>query len=65
MEQIKKDTRYFLDKWGVAYMIEKLPHEDNSSRWDGKELSPVDLDLDAPEFRDDIVTLGTLKKAGP
>lgn len=57
MEQIRKDTRYFLEKWGIAYMIEKLPHEDNSRRWDGKELSSVDLDLDAAEFRDDIVTL--------
>ncbi len=63
MEQIKKDTQYFLDKWGITYMIEKLPHEDNSSRWDGKELSPVDLDLESTEIRSDIVTLGSLSKA--
>ena len=63
MEQIKEDTQYFLDKWGITYMIEKLPHEDNSSRWDGKELSPVDLDLDAPEFSDDIVTLESVNRA--
>jgi len=59
MEQINKDTEYFLGKWGITYMIEKLPHEDNSRRWDGKELSPVDLDLGAPEFRSDVVTMGT------
>jgi GT2 family glycosyltransferase len=62
MEQIKKDTEYFLDKWGITYMIEKLPHEDNSRRWDGKELSPVDLDLEAAEFRDDIVTLQSVNR---
>jgi len=63
MEQIKKDTQYFLDKWGITYMIEKLPHEDNSSRWDGKELSPVDLDLESAEFRNDIVTLESVNGA--
>lgn len=57
MEQIKKDTQYFLEKWGITYMIEKLPREDNSRRWDGRELFPVELDLEAAEFRDDIVTL--------
>lgn len=57
MEQIKKDTEYFLKKWDITYMIEKLPHEDNSRRWDGKELAPVDLDLEAAEFRNDIVTM--------
>lgn len=57
MEQIVKDTRYFLEKWGIAYMIEKLPHEDNSRRWDGTELSPVVLDLESAEFRDDLVML--------
>jgi GT2 family glycosyltransferase len=65
MDQIKKDTQYFLDKWGITYMIEKLPHEDNSRRWDGKELAPVDLDLESAEFRNDIVTLGSLNKARP
>jgi GT2 family glycosyltransferase len=63
MEQIMKDTQYFLNKWGIAYMIEKLPHEDNSRRWDGKELSLADLDLESAEFRNDIVTLGSLAKA--
>ncbi|MGB7296323.1 MAG: glycosyltransferase [Candidatus Aminicenantales bacterium] len=63
MEQIKKDTQYFLDKWGITYMIEKLPYEDNSRRWDGKELSPVDLDLNGSEFKEDIVTLESMAAA--
>ncbi len=62
MEQIHKDTQYFLDKWGIRYMIEKLPHEDNSRQWDGKQLSSVDLDLEAAEFRDDVVTLEPVSK---
>ncbi len=60
MEQIQKDTLYFLKKWGITYMIEKLPHEDNSKRWDGKELTPVDLDLDSPELQNDIITLESM-----
>ncbi len=54
MEQIEKDTRYFLNKWGVTYLIEILPHEDNSRRWDGRELTPVHLNLDSEEFRNDV-----------
>jgi GT2 family glycosyltransferase len=65
MEQIKKDTQYFLGKWGITYMIEKLPREDNSRRWDGMELFPVDLDFESSEFRDDIVTLESLNKGRP
>ncbi|MBN2266538.1 MAG: glycosyltransferase [Candidatus Aminicenantes bacterium] len=57
MEQIHKDTEYFLRKWDITYMIEKLPHEDNSRRWDGRELVAVDLDLGSAELRDDVVTL--------
>ena len=57
MEQIEKDTRYFLNKWGIKYMIEKLPHEDNTSIWDGEKLTRVDLDLDADEIKNDIVRL--------
>jgi GT2 family glycosyltransferase len=63
MDQIKKDTQYFLDKWGITYMIEKLPHEDNSRRWDGRELTPAELDLESAEFRSDIVTLESLARA--
>ena len=57
MEQIAKDTEYFLNKWGITYLIEKLPHEDNSKKWDGKELVRVDLRMDSDEFKNDIVTL--------
>jgi len=63
MEQIHKDTEYFLEKWGITYMIEKLPHEDNSRRWDGRELIPVDLDLGSAELKDDVVTMGVGKPA--
>lgn len=57
MEQIEKDTRYFLNKWAITYMIEKLPHEDNTSIWDGEKLTQVDLDLDADAIKKDIITL--------
>jgi len=57
MEQIAKDTEYFLNKWGITYLIEKLPHEDNSKKWDGKELVRVDLRLDSDQFTNDIVIL--------
>ena len=57
MEQIAKDTEYFLNKWEINYLIEKLPHEDNSKKWDGKELVSVDLKLDSDQFKDDIVIL--------
>ena len=57
MEQIAKDTEYFLNKWGITYLIEKLPHEDNSKKWDGKKLASVDLRLDSDQFKNDIVIL--------
>jgi len=57
MEQIEKDTKYFLNKWALTCLIEKLPHEDNSRRWDGKELVPVILDLDSDDLKADVVTL--------
>jgi len=59
MEQIEADTKYFLNKWSITYLIEKLPHEDNSSKWDGKELAPINLNLDSEEFKKDIVTMGS------
>ncbi|MBW1701066.1 MAG: glycosyltransferase [Deltaproteobacteria bacterium] len=57
MEQIEKDTEYFLNKWGITYLIEKLPHEDNSKKWNGKELVRIDLRLDSDKFKNDIVIL--------
>jgi len=57
MEQIEEDTKYFLNKWSIAYLIEKLPNEDNSTKWDGKELAPINLNLDSEEFKKDIVIM--------
>jgi GT2 family glycosyltransferase len=57
MEQIAKDTAYFLRKWGITYLIEKLPGGDYSKKWDGKELVSIDLRLESDEFRKDIVVL--------
>lgn len=56
MEQIEKDTRYFLNKWDITYLIEKLPHEDNSKKWDGTRLEPIDLALNSS----DRVTMDSL-----
>jgi hypothetical protein len=56
MEQIEKDTRYFLNKWGITYLIEKLPHEDNSKKWDGTRLELIDLALNSS----DKVTMDSL-----
>jgi len=41
----------------MSTTIEKLPHEDNSKKWDGKELVSVDLKLDSDQFTNDIVIL--------
>ena len=57
MEQIAKDTEYFLKKWDITYLIEKLPGGDYSKKWDGKELVPIDLRLDSDRFKNDIVVL--------
>jgi GT2 family glycosyltransferase len=57
MEQIEKDTEYFLNKWDIIYLIEKLPHEDNSKKWNGEELIRIDLRLDSDKFKNDIVVL--------
>jgi len=60
MEQIEKDTRYFLNKWDIMYMIEKLHHEDNTCKWDGQTSTRFAIDLDSDEFKNDIVTIDTL-----
>ncbi|MBW2618016.1 MAG: glycosyltransferase family 2 protein [Deltaproteobacteria bacterium] len=57
MEQIEKDTAYFVRKWAITFLIEKLPHEDNTKQWDGQRLTPVDLRLDAGELSHDLVGL--------
>lgn len=65
MEQIERDTLYFLKKWNIAYLIEKLPGEDNSRKWDGRVLAPANLSLDDESFRNDLVTMDTFPPAGP
>jgi len=74
MEQIAKDTSYFVSKWNIKYMIEKLPHEDNTKELrssgsnggsehqseDEQQLRPVKLNLASPELSRDIVTVETL-----
>ena len=74
MEQIAKDTSYFVSKWNIKYMIEKLPHEDNTKEWkdsvgdrgsgchgeDEQQLQPVKLNLASPDLSRDIVTVETL-----
>lgn len=57
MEQIEKDTKYFLNKWDIIYLIEKLPHEDNTSMWNGEKLERVRLDLDSDAIQKDLVTM--------
>ena len=71
MEQIEKDTAYFVSKWNIKYMIEILPHEDNTKEWSGnksseqpgkdaQQLRPVKLNLASSELNRDIVTVRTL-----
>jgi GT2 family glycosyltransferase len=71
MEQIEKDTAYFVSKWNIKYMIEILPHEDNTKEWCGnncpeqlskgiQRLRPVKLDLASSELNRDIVSVRTL-----
>ena len=60
MEQIAKDTSYFVQKWNLKYMIEILPHEDNTKEWNGEELVPVQLDFPSQEVKKDLVTIKTL-----
>lgn len=73
MEQIEKDTTYFVSKWNIKYMIEILPHEDNTKEWlgnktfgqpgtDVQQLRPVTLDLASKELHRDIVTVKTLNR---
>jgi GT2 family glycosyltransferase len=55
MEQIEKDTNYFMQKWHLKYMIEKLPHEDNTKIWEGGKLQPAKIDFNIPPFKNDLV----------
>ena len=57
MEQIEKDTLYFVKKWNLEYMLEKLPHEDNTKRLEQDILIPVKLDFSQEPFRSDLVRI--------
>jgi GT2 family glycosyltransferase len=55
MKQIEKDTLYFVKKWNLEYMLEKLPHEDNTKRLVGDKLIPAQIDFSREPFRTDLV----------
>jgi len=54
MEQIEKDILYFVKKWNLDYMLEKLPHEDNTRKLVGDKLEPIKLDFSEEPFRSDL-----------
>lgn len=57
MEQIEKDTLYFMRKWNLTYLLEKLPHEDNTKKLVDDKLIPIRLDLSSMPYSDDLVRL--------
>jgi len=57
MNQIEKDTLYFMRKWNLTYLLERLPHEDNTKKLVGSKLIPVKLDLSSIPYSDDLVRL--------
>lgn len=57
MDQIEKDGLYFMRKWNLTYLLEKLPHEDNTKKLVDSELIPVKLDLSSIPYSDDLVRL--------
>lgn len=57
MDQIEKDTLYFVKKWNLTYLLEILPHEDNTKKLVHDKLIPVRLDLSSGLYCDDLVRL--------
>ncbi len=57
MDQIEKDTLYFMRKWDITYLLEELPHEDNTKKLVDDKLTPATLDLSSLPYSDDLVTL--------
>lgn len=57
MNIIEKDVKYFMKKWKLKYIIEKLPHEDNTKIFDGEELKPVKLDFLSSPFKEDLIRI--------
>ena len=51
---------FILSKWDITYLIEKLPHEDNTSMWNGEKLERVGLDLDSDVMKKDLVRMDSI-----
>jgi len=57
---IQRDILYFMKKWKLEYMLEKLPHEDNTRRLVGERLEPVSLDLTSSPLAADVRRIKSL-----
>lgn len=57
MEQIEKDTLYFMKKWNLMYMLEKLPHEDNTKKLEGDKLVAAKVDFTQEPFISDLICI--------
>jgi GT2 family glycosyltransferase len=57
MEQIERDTLYFMKKWNLKYMLEKLPHEDNTKKLEGDKLVAAKVDFNLEPFISDLICL--------
>ena len=51
---IDRDILYFMKKWRLEYMLEKLPHEDNSRRLVEGRLERAKLDLTSGPLAADV-----------
>jgi len=51
---IERDIFYFMKKWKLEYMLEKLPHEDNTRRLIEGRLERVRLDLTSDPLANDV-----------
>jgi len=57
MDRIEKDTFYFMKKWNLTYLLEKLPHEDNSKKLVEGKLIPYKIDLLSVPYSENLVRL--------
>ncbi|KPL03957.1 MAG: hypothetical protein AMJ90_02550 [candidate division Zixibacteria bacterium SM23_73_2] len=57
MDQIENDTLYFMKKWNLTYLLEKLPHEDNTKKLEKGKLVPFKIDLLSVPYSGDLVRL--------
>ncbi len=51
---IERDILYLMKKWKLEYMLEKLPHEDNTRRFEKGKLTRVKLDLTSDSLAADM-----------